>query len=176
MQNIFLIGFMGSGKTAIGKRLAPVLGMQFLDMDAYIEEKQQKKISELFAENGEAGFREIEQKALHEMATYNNVVISTGGGAPCYFNNIDVMNAAGTTIYLKANPKMLAEQLDLCKQNRPLIKNKSLEELRVYVAQTLAEREKWYNQAQLTYPLTVTKSKEELLLVAEDLARTIGRR
>jgi shikimate kinase len=173
MKQLFLIGFMGSGKTAIGKRLAPILNMQFLDMDAYIEEKQQKKISELFAEKGESGFREIERLCLHEIANLDNVIISTGGGAPCYFDNMDVMNASGTTIYLKSDPEVLAERLNFCKQNRPLIKDKSLDELRIYVVDKLAEREKWYNQAQIIFPLTATKNKNELVTVAENLAEII---
>jgi len=111
MERIFIIGYMGSGKTTVGKLLARSLSLEFIDLDAYIENKYRKTISALFAGKGEEEFRKIESQALHEVAQFEDVVISTGGGAPCYLDNMALMNQAGTTVYIKADPEELAARL-----------------------------------------------------------------
>jgi len=146
-QKIFLIGYMGSGKTTVGKQLAKELDLPFIDMDVFIENRYHKSISAIFEEKGEAGFREIERKALFEIIEFENVVISTGGGLPCFFDNMDVMNQAGTTIYLKVSVKELAKRLKNGKQKRPLIKDKSQEEIKDFITENLEKREKFYNKA-----------------------------
>lgn len=146
-QKIFLIGYMGSGKTTVGKQLAKKLNLQFIDMDLFIENRYRKRISDIFEEKGEAAFRELERKTLLEIKDFENVVISTGGGLPCFFDNMDIMNQSGTTVYLKASVEKLTERLKTGKQKRPLIKDKDSEEMKNFIAANLAMREEFYNKA-----------------------------
>lgn len=148
MQRIFLIGFMGSGKTAMGKLLAKNLSLSFIDLDAYIENKYHKSISQIFEEEGEASFREKERACLYEVADFEDVVISTGGGTPCFFDNMDYMNSRGETIYLKLQPEHLQQRLSSSKTNvRPLVKNKTGDELLEYITHLLEIREPFYLQS-----------------------------
>ncbi len=152
MNRIFLIGYMGSGKTTIGKQLASRLGYSFVDMDAYIEEKQFKTVSQIFAEKGEHEFRQLEQKCLHEVAEFNNTIISTGGGAPCFFDNMEYMNNRGLTIYLKLTAAQLAERLELIGvSKRPLLANCTGEDLRTFIADGLSVREPFYAKAHYSF-------------------------
>ncbi|MDE6688385.1 MAG: shikimate kinase, partial [Prevotella sp.] len=107
MVRIILIGYMGAGKTTIGKALAKELDIPFYDLDWYIESRRHKTVSQLFAEVGEEAFRKIEHNMLHEVAEFENVIISCGGGTPCFFDNIDYMNRQGQVVYLKASPEVL---------------------------------------------------------------------
>lgn len=144
---------MGSGKTTIGKQLAEKLGYGFIDMDAHIEEKEFKSVSQIFVEKGEEEFRLLEQKCLHEVAEFENVIISTGGGAPCFFDNIEYMNSHGITIYLKLTSAELAERLELSHANkRPLLANRKGKELENFIYEGLSKREPFYNRA--TYSLS----------------------
>lgn len=148
MTRIFLIGYMGSGKTTVGKLLAARLGFTFVDMDAHIEEKEFLTVARIFEEEGEARFRDIEQKCLHEVGRFENAVISTGGGAPCFFDNMDFMNANGITVYLRLTPGELAGRLESLHANkRPLLANRKGEELQQFIAQGLAAREPYYSRA-----------------------------
>jgi shikimate kinase len=174
MKNLFLIGYMGAGKTLTGKALAKRLGWQFMDTDRFIENRYHKTINELFAEKGESFFREIERKTLLEVAQFENTVIATGGGAPCFFNNMEIMNNAGTTIYLKVSVNELAERLNSCKQDRPLVKDKSLEDLRSYIAGALDQRENWYSRAAIVYPAENITTKEDLEVMTENLVKRIN--
>jgi shikimate kinase len=140
---------MGSGKTAIGKRLAEKLNLQFIDMDVFIENRFHKSVSAIFEEKGEAAFRKIERTILLEIIEFENIVISTGGGTPCFFDNMDLMNRAGITIYLKMSGDELAKRLQTGKQKRPLIKDKNSEEMKTYIAENLVKREQFYNRATL---------------------------
>ena len=149
MQKIFLIGYMGSGKTSVGKCLAQKIGLQFIDLDFFIENRYRKTINEIFEEKGEPGFRELEHRSLLEIVNFENTVISTGGGAPCFYNNMDIMNQSGITVYLKTSVDELAKRLDSCKHNRPLIKDKNIEELKEYITENVAKREAFYNQASI---------------------------
>lgn len=144
MAKVFLIGFMGSGKTTFGKFLAKKSEMDFLDLDEYIENKYGKKITELFAEFGEDGFRKIERKCLHEIPASENCFIATGGGTPCFFDNMEYMNSAGDTVYLRTSVQELFERLVLSETKRPLIDGKSPEELENYISDALSIREKHY--------------------------------
>jgi len=148
MTRIFLIGYMGSGKTTIGKILAAKMGYSFLDMDKHIEEKTFKSVSQIFAEQGEDEFRKLEKQCLHEVSKFDKVIISTGGGVPCFFDNMEYMNAHGLTIYLKLTPDQLANRLETSRANkRPLLAERKGEELIRFIAEALEVREPFYNQA-----------------------------
>lgn len=125
IRRIYLWGFMGSGKSTLGRQLANRLGFQFLDLDEVIEDKEEMKIAEIFMERGEEYFRRVEHSILQQIAVINeSLVISTGGGTPCYFNNAEIMNASGFSIYLKVSDKALKKRLkakDL--MSRPLVRN-----------------------------------------------------
>ncbi|MEA4984960.1 Shikimate kinase [bioreactor metagenome] len=148
MQRIFLVGFMGSGKTAMGKLLARRHGLSFIDLDSYIESKFRKTIAQIFTEAGETGFRKIEKNCLHEVAEFEDVVIATGGGAPCFYDNMDFMNQCGETIYIRLTPGHLAERLSSSRAGvRPLLKDKTGDELEQYITETLQKREPYYLRA-----------------------------
>ncbi|HYQ55707.1 MAG TPA: shikimate kinase [Draconibacterium sp.] len=147
-MRIYLIGYMGCGKSRLGKRLSEHLGVQFVDMDDYIEERNCKTIPQIFADHGEDGFRKRERKALEELSEFTDIVIATGGGAPCFFDNIDLMNKTGKTVFLNIDPVILADRLMNSKTERPLIKGKSREELVAFIDETLKKRKQFYSQAQ----------------------------
>jgi len=165
-MNIFLIGMMGSGKSSIGKPLAKIFENKFIDTDIEIEHKYQKKVNQLFLEEGEDSFRNKEKQLLSEIKIHDNLVIATGGGFPCFNDNIDIMNELGITVYLKAAPAFLASRLKSKKQERPLIASLNDEELVNYLDQLLHEREKFYNKAKLHIEAKNLKAQElaELLM------------
>ena len=147
---------MGVGKTTIGKQIAQRLGREFVDMDLFIESRYHKAVSNIFAEKGEDFFREIEHRILQEVALFENTVIATGGGTPCFFDNMDRMNRSGITIYLKMSADELVQRLMASKHERPLIKDKNTEELTQFVTGSLAKREVWYNRATIIFPVGAT--------------------
>lgn len=151
MRRIILIGYMGAGKTTLGKILARSLNLEFIDLDWYIENRFHQSVSQLFATRGEEGFRKIEQNMLHEVAEFEDVVISAGGGTPCFFDNMEYMNQQGVTVYLKAAPETLRTHLRMGKQKRPLIAQKNDEELDAFIRESLDKRETYYNQAHLIF-------------------------
>jgi len=146
---IFLIGFMGSGKSTLGRHLAKAIGWQFIDLDHHFEEKFRTTVPLFFNEFGEAGFRDAEQSALRDMQEMHKTVVAAGGGTPCYFDNMDFMNEHGITIYLKVSPEELAHRLSASKTVRPLVQGKTGEELISYIREKLAEREPFYTKAQI---------------------------
>jgi shikimate kinase len=150
MQNIVLIGFMASGKSTLGKKLAKKLNFEFIDSDKEIEKLHGKSISEIFSEFGESAFREMENKFIHSLQEKKNFVLSTGGGLPCFFDNILLLNELGQTFYLKLSSKELTKRILNAKNERPLAKGKSREELFDFVNNLLSEREKFYFQATKT--------------------------
>jgi len=148
MKRIFLIGYMGSGKTAMGRILANHLGLDFIDLDAYIENKYKLTIARIFEQKGETEFREIESKCLHEVGEFENIVIGTGGGTPCFFDNMEFMNRNGDTIYLRLTAEHLAARLSTTKAGvRPILQNKSEDELLQFIKDNLKHREFYYLQA-----------------------------
>lgn len=162
MRRIFLIGYMGVGKTTAGRELAKVMDLEFIDLDHFIQNRYNKTISQIFEEVGEAKFREIENKILKEVAEFENVVVSTGGGAPCFFDNIDIMNASGITVYLKASPALLSARLNTCKEKRPLIKDKNEAELLEFVAANLDKREPFYGRAKVIFETEELVNREDV--------------
>ena len=151
MTRIFLIGYMGAGKTTVGRILASRLNLSFVDLDLFIEKRFHKTINEIFAEKGEEGFRQMERDALHEVGEYEDALISVGGGAPCFFDNIGFMNEKGNSIYLKVNADVLAARLNTGKHSRPLLKDKSEAEIKDFILSMLEKREPFYNQAKLVF-------------------------
>ena len=149
-ERIFLIGFMGSDKSSIGERLAQRMGWQFVDTDRLIEATHHTTIAQIFAQQGESAFRAIEREVLAQLLPQRHIVVATGGGMACKQENIDKMNAAGTTVYLQASAENLAIWLKSERQNRPLIAQQSEEQLYQYIVQTLSQREKFYQQATFT--------------------------
>ena len=147
MTRIFLIGYMGAGKTTLGRALAKELNIQFIDLDSYIEERLCKSVSQIFAEKGEAGFRDIERRMLHEAGEFENVIISTGGGTPCFFDNIEYMNEQGTTVFLDVPVERLFIRLSIARKKRPLIMEKNDEELRNFITEQLTKRLPHYSKA-----------------------------
>lgn len=151
MIRIFLTGYMGAGKTTLGKALARDLRIPFIDLDWYIEERFHKTVGELFAERGETGFRELERNMLHEVAEFEDVVISTGGGAPCFFDNMEFMNRVGQTVFLDVHPDVLFRRLRVAKQQRPILQGKQDEELKAFIVEALAKRAEFYRQAKYVF-------------------------
>jgi shikimate kinase len=147
---IYIIGFMGSGKSYTGRKLASILGWTFIDLDKKIEEHTGKTIPEIFSQEGEDWFREIETSLLRKLNSVKNTIISTGGGAPCYSNNMDFMLKNGLTLYLKLTPEELHVRLSQSKGERPLIKNLDKDDLQNYIEGKLADREKCYSRSDIT--------------------------
>lgn len=147
-KHIFLIGFMGSGKTTIGRMLSTATNLLFIDLDEAIEREQGKTVSELFNEFGEEKFRELERKALLDCTKKSCSIISTGGGVPCFFDNMEVMKQAGLTIYLKASPTELATRLTGASSTRPLLKGVQQDLFPEHIASMLAKREPFYQLAE----------------------------
>ena len=140
---------MGCGKSYVGRNLAPLLGFEYVDIDKYIEEKESLTIKEIFEQKGEAYFRAQEKKYIHEVDTNQNLVVSTGGGAPCFFDNMDVMNEKGLTIYLNRNKEKTIWRLLKGQYKRPLIADLSPEELEHFYDERLETRKPFYEKAQL---------------------------
>jgi len=158
---------MGSGKSTTGKELAKRLGYGFVDTDKRIVEEFGMSVNEIFDRLGEEMFRSSETRVLNDLISRNNMVVSTGGGLPCYGNNMDIINRHGISIYLKASPKVLAERLSSRKQNRPLIKDLSDEELRKFIKKKLKERKPYYKMARYTVAGLEVKIKELVSLVRD---------
>ena len=145
----FLIGFMGSGKNYWGKKWADASGYDFFDIDKIVEEQQGKTISEIFAKQGEDHFRNLETIVLRNFRNKNNAIVATGGGTPCFNDNITWMNKNGTCIYLHSSPDNILKRLVSEKEKRPLIKNLKDDELLFYITEKIKERELFYNQAKI---------------------------
>ena len=162
MTRIILIGYMGAGKTTIGKALSKDLGVIFYDLDWYIESRMRKTVSQIFAERGEEGFRKIEYNLLHEVAEFEDVIISCGGGTPCFFDNMDYLNQQGQVVYLKADPEVLYKHLMMAKVERPLIKGKSHDELLAFIREQLEKREPFYSKARYTLDVSLMDNYEKI--------------
>jgi len=150
-MKIFLIGFMGSGKTHWGRLLSQKLAIPFFDLDEQIIENSGKTIVEIFEEEGEEQFRLREKDILHIITeSHDGFVMATGGGSPCYFNNIDYMNQAGTTVWINTPLDIIFTRLLEEKEKRPLIKSLSDDQLKSFIAKKFAGRRMYYEQADVT--------------------------
>ena len=169
MTRIILIGYMGAGKTTVGKALAKELGIIFYDLDWYIENRMRKSIAQIFEERGEEGFRKIEYNMLHEVAEFENVIISCGGGTPCFFDNMDYLNQQGQVVYLKADPEVLYKHLAMSKNDRPLLRGKSHEQLITFIREQLEKREPYYAKARYILDVSLMDNYEKIRISVEKI-------
>ena len=169
MKRIILIGYMGAGKTTVGRTLAKELGLDFYDLDWFIENRRRKKIPQIFEEQGEEGFRRIEYNMLHEVAEFEDVVLSCGGGTPCFFDNIDYMNQQAQVVYLRCSPEVLYSHLLMGKTERPLLKGKTPEQLMDFIKEQLAVREPFYNKARFQFDVSLMDNYDKIKVTVDRL-------
>lgn len=167
MKRIFLVGFMGAGKTTLGNFMQDNYDFSFIDLDHYIERRFFKTINALFDTYGEEGFRQLEKEMLHEVADIENVIIATGGGTPCFFDNMDYMITKGTTVFLDVPRNELLNRLEQAKSKRPLLKDKNKEEIALFIEQSMQKRRPFYEKATLTIDTTSMYTKEDITAIAE---------
>ena len=170
MKKIILIGYMGSGKSTIAKLLSKSMHYEFLDLDEIIEKEQNASVSAIFERKGEVYFRKLEHEVLKRiLQSESNMVLSLGGGTPCFSNNQELLKQEDIdTIYLKTSTDKLYERLRTQKANRPLIANKSEDEMKEFIAKHLFERSFYYNQAKYIVT-TDDKSPQETVLEIQSL-------
>jgi shikimate kinase len=162
---IFLIGFMGCGKTTLGRKLASRLGYEFMDLDHILEAQVGMNIAGYFSTHGEDAFRKLESEVLKQTVYPKHAVISTGGGLPCFFDNMQWINAHGRSVYIQLSPKTLADRLEHEKTKRPLLRDKHGDALIDFIGEKLTEREPFYKQATIiANGLSLTAEKAEALL------------
>lgn len=174
MIRIFLTGYMGAGKTTLGKAFARELNVPFIDLDWYIEERFHKSIRELFVERGEASFRELERNMLHEVSEFEDVIISTGGGTPCFFDNMDYMNGHGQTVFLDVHLDILFNRLRVATHQRPILQGKTDEELRAFIADALEKRAPFYVQARYHFDAGHLESRRQIAGSVQQLRSLLG--
>ena len=174
MIRIILIGYMGAGKTTVGKSLAKEFGVPFYDLDWYITNRMRKTIAQIFEERGEEGFRQIERNMLHEVAEFEDVVISCGGGTPCFFDNIDYMNQQAPVVYLKAEPEVLYKHLAMSKNDRPLLRGKSQEELITFITEQLEKRSPYYTKAAYTLDVSLMDDYSKIKISVDKLRKLLN--
>lgn len=163
---------MGAGKTTVGKALAKRMNLSFVDLDTYIEARYHKTISRLFEEKTEEGFREIERRMLHEVAMFENILVSTGGGAPCFYDNMAFMNSAGQTVYLKVSPAELTKRLKSAKHARPILNGRCGEDLDAFVLENLSKRDVYYMQASVVFDtetMATDKDVQKMIRALEEI-------
>lgn len=173
-SRIIIVGYMGSGKTTVGKALSKETGVPFYDLDWYIESRMRKTVKQIFDEVGEEGFRRIERSMLHEVAEFENVIISCGGGTPCFFDNMDYINRQGETVYLKCTPSVLHSHLKMGKTVRPLLLNKTPEEVDAYIKEQLEQREPFYKKAKHTLDVSLMDNLQQIKVTVERLKLLLG--
>ncbi len=172
MNPIFLIGYMGCGKTTLGEVLARQMQCRFIDLDEYIEARQAMSIVKIFDEMGESRFRELETEALHEVAAMTDVIVGCGGGTPCHGDNMELMNRAGTTVWLTTSPERITDRLLLPdqKSKRPKINTLPADAVLPLVKEELQLRSPYYGQAQLQFDSTDIETAEATERTARRLA------
>ena len=174
MRRIIIIGYMGAGKTTVGKTLAQELNLPFYDLDWYIESRMRKTVKEIFDERGEEGFRIIEHNLLHEVAEFEDVIISCGGGVPCFYDNMEYMNQQGETVYLKATPEVLYGHLKMGKSVRPLLENKTQEEVKDFINEQLKIREPYYNKGKYILDVNLMDDYDKIRIFVTKLRELLG--
>jgi shikimate kinase len=162
MRPIFLVGYMGCGKSTLGRAVSRASGIRFIDLDNYIEGRYHRTIKEIFAERGEDGFRDVERRMLHEVADFEDVIVACGGGTPCFFDNMEYMNEHGTSVFLDTPTEKLHSRLMLGRHKRPLIADKNAEELRQFIIEALSKRMEYYSKAQVVFSSDLLETKSEI--------------
>lgn len=161
MQPVFLIGYMGCGKSTLGRLASAICGRSFIDLDSYIEGRYHSTVRDIFASRGEDGFRRLEQAMLHEVSEFEDVIVACGGGTPCFFDNMDWMNSRGLTVYLDTSVDKLFTRLKRGRHKRPLIAQKTDEELRDFIVGAIAERMPFYSKARIVFKSDLLDSESE---------------
>lgn len=174
MHPIFLIGYMGCGKSTMGRAVSALTGVPFIDLDNYIEQRYHLTVKEIFAQRGEDGFRDVERRMLQEVADFENVIVACGGGTPCFFNNMEYMNAHGTTVFLNTPIERLHSRLMRGRHKRPLIANKSDEELLIFIKDALAKRMEHYSKAQIEFSSERLENKSEIANTAREFVELLS--
>jgi shikimate kinase len=165
-MKIFLIGFMGSGKSYWGRQLSEKLQIPFFDLDEQVESQEGKAINEIFADKGEEYFRMLEKDTLHIISeSHGSFIMATGGGTPCYFNNIEYMKKSGTTVWINTPVELLFERLLKEKNNRPLIRNLDDAQLKSFIIRKFSDRKIYYEQAEMV----VDESEKSLEKIVDKL-------
>ena len=162
MIRVFLMGFMGAGKTTLGKALAKDLEVSFVDLDQYIERRYLKSVSQIFATRGEQGFREIESRMLREVGEFDDVIVSCGGSTPLIGDNMDFMLEHGQTVYLKCENDTLLRRLKSARSQRPLIASKTDDELAAFIESETKRREPGYLRAEYICPGDRLESRDQI--------------
>ena len=174
MKRIIIIGYMGSGKTTVGHALSQELGLPFYDLDWYIETRMHRTVKQIFDEKGEEGFRKIEHNLLHEVAEFEDVIMSCGGGTPCFFDNIDYINRQGETVYLKCTTDVLYKHLKMGKTVRPLLLNKTPDEVKTFIEAQLKQREPFYAKAKHIVDVSLMDNKEKIKTTVDAIRGELG--
>lgn len=159
---IYLIGYMGAGKSTMGRQLADNLQLNFIDLDRFIETSHGTSITDIFLDNGEVYFRRLEQRYLEKLTAYHHTVVACGGGTPCFHNNIELMRKTGLVIYIKQPVEVLYKRLVAQQMQRPLLMGMDEIQLKEFIQDNLSRREAYYNQAHITYE-PEKNSLEELI-------------
>lgn len=171
MTPIFLIGYMGCGKTTLGRAVGRMAGVNFIDLDGYIENRFHTTVTALFAERGEEGFRRLERAMLEEVSGFEDTVIACGGGTPCFFDNMELMNSCGTTVWLDTELERICERLLRNRSRRPLLAGKSDDELREFVVGAMAAREPYYSQATARFNGHFLEDRNQIKATASDFIK-----
>lgn len=161
-QPIFLIGYMGCGKSTLGRALAKYTGLQFIDLDNYIERRFMANVRDIFARFGEERFRDIEHRMLLEVADFEDAIIGCGGGTPCFHDNMQIINSHGTSIWLQASEPILHHRLIRGRHKRPLLSGKTDDEILATIRSGLVQRRPFYSQAHHTFCTDSLETVEEI--------------
>ena len=174
MKPIFLIGYMGCGKSTMGRAVSALTGVPFIDLDNYIEQRFHITVKEIFAQRGEGGFRDVERRMLQEVADFEDVIVACGGGTPCFFDNMEYMNTHGTTVFLNTPIDRLHSRLMRGRHKRPLIADKDDEELMTFIKEALAKRMNHYSKAQISFSSERLENKSEIANTAREFAELLA--
>ncbi|MDE6772984.1 MAG: shikimate kinase [Muribaculaceae bacterium] len=162
MKPIFIIGYMGCGKTTFGRALAQASGLRFIDLDDFIEERYGASVREIFDSVGEEGFRLREKEMLRLAGEFSDCIVSCGGGTPCFFDNMDYMNSVGTTLWLMASEETLMSRLVMKREKRPLLAKKTDDEIKSFIATQLEARSPFYGKAKLKWKGDSLEDKRQI--------------
>lgn len=165
---------MGCGKSTMGRAVSQLTGLPFIDLDNYIEGRYHLTVREIFAQRGEEGFRDVERRMLQEVSDFEDVIVACGGGTPCFFDNMEYMNERGTTVFLNIPIPRLHSRLMRGRHKRPLIANKSDEELLEFIEKALASRMEHYQKAQIEFSSERLENKSEIENTAREFVELLS--